>query len=131
MANVEALQSTLAWIEEHPEQHDQQSWAVKGSCGTTMCFAGAAVMLAGHALDWPSASTHLDDEGISYSLANFCAVPPRHPDGDDRGLAPICHVAKRVLELNDDETALLFHDCCDIADLKNAVAFIADELVRE
>lgn len=41
--NVEAFVATLAYIEAHPEEHNQDSWV----CETTMCFAGHAAITVG------------------------------------------------------------------------------------
>lgn len=41
--NVKLLDDTLAYIEAHPEEHDQSTWV----CDTTMCFAGHALALSG------------------------------------------------------------------------------------
>lgn len=49
MANIEALEETLAFIEAHPEQHDQSEWGRKTECGTTACFAGTRMLLTGRA----------------------------------------------------------------------------------
>ncbi len=42
MPNVELLEKTLKYIEEHPEEWDQAEWF----CGTVACFAGHVVGLA-------------------------------------------------------------------------------------
>jgi hypothetical protein len=39
------MQETLKYIEDHPEEWDQGSWAVRTSYGTARCFAGWAVAL--------------------------------------------------------------------------------------
>jgi hypothetical protein len=41
------LDAALAWIEAHPEQHDQGNWIADTGCGTAYCLAGAIVHLAG------------------------------------------------------------------------------------
>jgi hypothetical protein len=41
--NKELLQRTIDYIEAHPEEWDQAEWR----CGTSMCFAGHAAILAG------------------------------------------------------------------------------------
>src|SRR4051812_40565249 len=41
--NKELLQRTIDYIEAHPEEWDQTEWR----CGTSMCFAGHAAILAG------------------------------------------------------------------------------------
>ena len=44
--NWELVERTLDWIEKNPTQHDQNFYAItRPWCGTTYCFAGAALML--------------------------------------------------------------------------------------
>jgi hypothetical protein len=54
--NIQLLRETLEWIKAHPEEHYQGDWArlynAKGEpCGTSMCFAGHATVLAGGTFD--------------------------------------------------------------------------------
>jgi len=63
--NVELMDKTLDFIEQHPENHYQGAWMRKGVedapavdlpdgrhlCGTAACFAGWAVTLAGETMD--------------------------------------------------------------------------------
>jgi hypothetical protein len=42
------LDAALAWIDEHPEQHDQDMWIQRRpECGTVYCLAGVISMQAG------------------------------------------------------------------------------------
>jgi hypothetical protein len=50
--NIPLLRKTMEHIETHPEEWSQTTWAVRTPCGTTMCFAGTAAFLAGHAFEW-------------------------------------------------------------------------------
>jgi hypothetical protein len=48
--NVPLLKATMAIIDMKPEEHDQSNWVEvteESPCGTTMCFAGHAAVLAG------------------------------------------------------------------------------------
>lgn len=45
--NVELLEKTMQYIQDHPEQHAQESWMHATECGTAACFAGWACLLAG------------------------------------------------------------------------------------
>lgn len=50
MVNKELLQETLAWIKTKPADYNQGNWVQKAEespCGTQMCFAGHAAVLAG------------------------------------------------------------------------------------
>lgn len=62
-SNVELLASTLAWAKTHPEEHDQQNWAAKKSCGTSYCIAGHIAVMLGHELVWQQE----DDFGNSFA----------------------------------------------------------------
>ena len=43
--NVELLEQTMQYINDHPEQHNQATWLT--DCGTASCFAGWACHLSG------------------------------------------------------------------------------------
>ena len=45
MANVEACRVVYNYLVEHPEEHNQEVFGERTSCGTTMCVAGTAIML--------------------------------------------------------------------------------------
>ncbi len=44
--NVELAEEVLSYIHDHPEEHDQNQWGERTACGTSMCFAGHAALLA-------------------------------------------------------------------------------------
>jgi hypothetical protein len=46
--NAELAYKVLDHIDAHPEQWDQKAWLKGTDCGTAACFAGWAVVLAGH-----------------------------------------------------------------------------------
>lgn len=49
------LDAALAWIDQHPEQHDQEAWIQRvPGCGTTACLAGTMAQLAGGVPVWSS-----------------------------------------------------------------------------
>jgi len=52
MVNAPLMFKTLDHIDAHPDEYNQGEWATKGPCGTVACFAGTAVMLAGHEFDF-------------------------------------------------------------------------------
>jgi|SRR5687768_6894074 len=74
MVNVELLKETLEIIEKNPQNYDQSNWVRKDSnnvCGTAMCFAGHAAVLAG--AEVPDPKKHnindwyiMEDENKSY-----------------------------------------------------------------
>lgn len=43
--NVKLLQTTMNYVEKHPEQHDQTNWV--NHCNTAFCYAGHAAIIAG------------------------------------------------------------------------------------
>lgn len=45
--NVELLQQTMQYINDHPEQHNQNVFVGENECGTAACFAGWGAMLSG------------------------------------------------------------------------------------
>lgn len=45
--NKELLKRTLQHIETHPDEWAQERWVTKTDCGTSYCFAGWALTLAG------------------------------------------------------------------------------------
>lgn len=51
MPNTELLERVLQHITDHPEAHDQTTWARPDpDCGTAACFAGWTCSLAGYQL---------------------------------------------------------------------------------
>lgn len=51
MVNVDLIHRTLDRIEASPEEWHQQFFAHRTPCGTTMCFAGHALIEAGYTLN--------------------------------------------------------------------------------
>jgi len=56
MPNIELLNRTLNHIKTNPETWNQGLW-----CGTSQCFAGWAVTLAGMRIDWESEGVYVAD----------------------------------------------------------------------
>lgn len=119
MANTERLKELRAFLTERPEQHRQRSWAtrpakVEGSCGTTMCMAGAAAVLGGHELDWANAEHSENINGVLHVVAS------RVTNGQY-----IEDVAAEWLELDRDDANTLFFT------MDNASALeLLDELIE-
>lgn len=59
--NAELAYRVLDHIDAHPEQWFQNDWAHKNECGTSYCFAGWAVLLAGRELIWDGLSETYDE----------------------------------------------------------------------
>ncbi|MFE0101205.1 hypothetical protein [Streptomyces sp. NPDC059009] len=104
--NTELLVKIRDMIREHPEQHDQDHWAKRTSCGTTYCIAGWAAVLTGAQLDWIPVHGGWSANTI---------------DNEDEYIE-IC--AQRVMGLSDEET--------DLFCLHNAEALLLlNELIEE
>jgi hypothetical protein len=67
MANIERIEQVLSQITE--ENLGMGDWARKASCGTTMCFAGHAAVLAGESIDWRLSEFPDDHGGDQYWAA--------------------------------------------------------------
>lgn len=106
MANNARLEETMAHIEAHPEGHDQATWGRRTLCGTKMCFAGTAAVLAGGTLIWIRRATW--EHGAFEVLV----------DGKER---VISHFAQEVLGLTADQKYYLFFVVDSVEDLRAAV----------
>lgn len=106
-ANVELLQKTLHYIETHPDEWLQDSWAEKTGCNTAYCFAGHAVVLAGHKILWD-----MDDDTATFV--------------EDGRL--IEYVATQELGLTVLQAGELFSGSNSLQDLRDVVAEILAEV---
>lgn len=50
--NVPPLRKALEYVTDHPEEHNQLTWAQRRSCGTTGCLAYHIAVIAGHEARW-------------------------------------------------------------------------------
>lgn len=107
MINVPLMRKVLEHISEHPEEHDQGTWAERTACGTTMCMAGHAVVMAGHQISWPGT---LDDE----SSADFVTEPIVV---DNETTRRIPAVAAHELGLTEEQKDAFFYESGTIEDL--------------
>lgn len=120
MANVEKLEAVMDHIRMNREQHDQERWAVKTSCGTTMCFAGWTVVLEeGYELKWHDMRTDL---ALQYSpgliaYADYCDGPAT----SGITAAPVQMVAEIVLGLTRKQGHSLFHLAKTFDDVEQTV----------
>lgn len=77
MANLENLKAVREYIRANPEKHEQRFWAQqkKNECGTALCLAGTAALLAGMDFDWSQDKTlDLPDKVVTGFLTNGEAV---------------------------------------------------------
>lgn len=100
--NVALLCKVMEHIEAHPEEHDQAEWAEQTACGTTYCFAGHTVLIAGWSLNF-------DEDGVAVS----CRM-----DGESL-LIP--EAARLELGLNYYDTRDLFWHATTGAELREIV----------
>jgi hypothetical protein len=109
MIDIERLDRALAYIEAHPEQHNQGVWlsspVPKVDCGTAACLAGW-VMLQ----EYPEAVFEQDryDHGPTYSKV-------REPYGEQMDVEA---TARKLLGLDHGQAGVLFAPENDLAALK-------------
>lgn len=127
MANIEKLEATLDHIRMNREQHDQIYWAMKTECGTTMCFAGTAVALAGYELSWIGMESHVGADSIYLTRASTLRRRFRATDSAEFCVAPelgrieVAVAAEVILELTERQSLALFHEAKTFDDVENTV----------
>lgn len=110
MTNADLLQRTLAHIEAHPDEWNQDHWAKRTACGTSFCFAGTAVHLT-HAdarflFDpWEDWATHVQVGRDYYDIEAF---------------------ATDLLGLDEHDAKVLFAPDNDLDRLRHLVADLVD-----
>lgn len=111
--NVELLEATLKHITDHPEQHDQTSWARTDlACGTAACFAGWACELAGYQLD------------LGHNWDAYCFVNGRREG--------IRETAQALLGLSNQEASTLFCGGNELIHLEMMVKdLVTDGVMRD
>lgn len=107
MANNELMLDTLAAINTNPNMHDQAQWGAINPCGTTMCFAGWAVTLAGWKLKYVK-------DSYSDVLTAACCTK-------DGITLDIKDIAQIELGLTFDESQELFFSMGDATDIGKIV----------
>lgn len=101
--NHQEIEDIITYIEDHPDEWHQLTWARKfrnRSCGSAYCLAGHAVVRAGYKINWQR-----------HSSADTC----RDKDGT---LHCIRDVAQEVLGLDEGQASWLFAGFNTIDDLK-------------
>lgn len=100
--NVELLQRTMAYIDAHPEQHDQGEWVErKPECGTAACFAGWAAIL-----EFGEGVIFDDGEMLGFRL------PAPYSNRRHDGLFPLMsQQAAHLLGLTSVQAYTLFNAC--------------------
>ncbi len=98
--NVDLMRKTFEYIEAHPEEHDQGTWASHDpDCGTTRCFAGTALHLSPeYKLNW----TIDPDDGWQEFMG------ATHIDKSEVWLRPSC-AGRDALGLSEDQAGDMFY----------------------
>lgn len=121
MVNKELLKNTLDLINAKPETHDQSNWVLvepSTVCGTTMCFAGHAAVLAGVEIPDPKKHEVADwyvgknGEYLNWKQADKVDFSARRP---------VAEFARDALGLNSEQADYLFGPELDREDLEEAV----------
>lgn len=111
--NIPLLRKTIEYIEEHPDEWAQDTWASKTNCGTTMCFAGTAAFLAG--------ATWLWGEGVDDYESVGCIAP----DGTRHTIE---NYATEELGLSVRQADYIFYSSPkDVAEMRHIVEFAIGE----
>jgi hypothetical protein len=102
--NVAGLEVTMAYIEGHPDEHDQSVWArQRVNCATAMCFAGVWAALAGAEFVWPNGA----------QLTSYCRI--------GETVESISNYAERTLGLTSYDADVLFDETNTIGQLREMV----------
>jgi hypothetical protein len=154
--NVELLDKTLAYIEEHPKEWQQGSWV----CETAACFAGNALLLSGLKRMWDEAVVSpgqldalLDDTGgcrcpdcrrrLAYKKASVETIPETgkkkikmlgsstHLQTDQKQAVDIKEAAQCALGLSDYEADRLFAPRNNMDGLRKIVRSIKERAAEE
>lgn len=116
MADIERLEATLAWAKANPKQHDQDTWGSQTPCGTTMCFAGAAVNMSDeYEMVWRHAWGASGELKVDSCIRKKTGHRYHIPDA-----------AARLLKLNSEEKSALFYEADTVEDLELMVKNIAN-----
>lgn len=111
--NIPPLRKALEHVTEHPEEHNQGTWASRTGCGTTGCLAYWIATFAGHKVAWMRPL-------IGVELACFTT--------QDK---PIGQVAAREAGLSPAQAKQLFNGNNTIDDLWNLASEYTDgEIAR-
>lgn len=124
--NADLARKVMAWIAEHPKEHDQSTWARRTRTTTdaewsvTMCAGAAACVLAGAELIWN------DGDYTAYSSYIVPASLPEHARGPYIDETYMGFAAKHLLGLDEDTACRLFFH----ADTLDEIRAILDPLIN-
>lgn len=101
--DVELLERTMSFIEQHPELHDQEDWF--NPCKTAYCFAGHAALLSG--VEEPK-SAGLEGDDIWGVTADNKSVVLDDEGDDPEGTRSISYYAQERLGLSFRQANAMF-----------------------
>jgi hypothetical protein len=140
MKNVQLLNDTMNWIKAHPELHRQSDWvqpydANGEACGTSMCFAGHAAMLAGATFD-PEIFNKLEEWNVDAESGKHVDSTEYYNEEMDEydlpdGTVHVSDFARDALGLNSDERAFLFAGHRSVQELEDAVDLLSNGYTYE
>ena len=108
MINKPLLRKVMEHIQNHPEEHHQETWAQRDSCGTTYCFAGHTAIIEGWEPVWWN-SSDLED-----STSLF-----RNPVTGKE--ADVEYIARQALGLTPLGAERLFYSCHTLDEVRATV----------
>lgn len=121
MVNKELLKNTLDLINANPETHHQANWVrvePANVCGTVMCFAGHAAVLAGAEI--PDPKKHKVADWYVGKDGQYLNYEQAGADGDFNYVA-VSDYARKALGLSNEQANYLFGPDLDRDDLYVAV----------
>lgn len=127
MADAGRLRALRSTVLKNQEKWEQQNWAKKTACGTTMCLAGWAVTLAGREFSWSNGNQTVQELLNTWGYLLSSTLTPtqeskKYEGGDDF----VSEVAQEWLGLTEDEADNLFY-----AWDKDLALSRLDELIEE
>jgi hypothetical protein len=119
--NKALLGQVLDYIKRYPDTWYRGDWSLTTDCGTSHCFAGWAVKLAGVPMDE-------DDEVLRAQLPDPSQIE-RHIDDDPAspGYVHVSVAARHLLGLTPEQADELFSGVNTVKDLERYVAELCGE----
>lgn len=128
MTNYPLLRETLQYIEEHPDEHDQNVYGqVKTACKTKFCFAGHALVLGGAEISWGEEIDYVRNEEtgkwdrIPYQVMTGATLP-----GENEELEPF-DAGQAILGLTRGQASTIFLNRSTIRGVRTQVKKILDK----
>jgi hypothetical protein len=110
VVNLPALDAAIAYIREHPEEHDQRSWIGRTDCRTTACVAGTIAQQAGWVPVWDFGKLYQSTDGGEIGESTGYVAR-----GSDE--KPVCMVAREILGVHHLDADVLFLSARTLEDI--------------